>query len=149
VLPLLIYFYCGLEIGTGDVERTLGMVKAVSNALGGAAPIETVSLYAEIIADGPESEDHIFQRVVQDRGAAPCSNHVLERYLANAVQAAAPTFVMQEWGRLLAAAWLAKHGRRFHVYRRTADTGKTRGHVPGSEKAFISASHAARIYSLL
>lgn len=119
----LLHFYFSFECSTGRVERTLGQVRAAAAHTGADAAL--IWLSVEMSQDGPQQEDQLFQKVVDQ-------------------QTQRPVFLVNAFSRLLQKTWLQHHGRRFHLYKTRKDKGVKRGRRKGSENNLVAQQRRAR-----
>ena len=133
---VVLHFYLAFETSTGQVERTLGVVKAAADAHNGdtTATANVTWVSAELLLDGPAKESELFTKVVGagvgdgDGSRAQAGNH----------------FLLTPFSRLLCRLWLRRHGRRFHVYKVRKDRGLKRTQKKGSEAYVVSRMASAR-----
>jgi hypothetical protein len=144
-LPDLVQFYLALEIGTGQVERDLGLTSMVNKVLNsGPEHIETVSSYVEIIADGPKREEELYRRVVPTSATVETLSSWDDVVHRSVCSDRSVVLLPTPFSRALHSYWLEAHGRRFRSYKQRSDTGVLRGHKKGSEQSFVSSSAKGR-----
>ena len=152
ILQQLVYIYVGIQDGTGQVERDLGLVRRVADAASsvGPAEVDLVSLYVEIANNGPQLEEQICGRLLINQQGQGLNGQELCQVVNSSPKQV--LLNLNRWGTEFARRWVIKHGRRFHIYKKRKDAGGKKGARAGSEAAFVAASrrcsHIAAAVSL-
>ena len=141
-LHRLVSFYLSLECGSCQLERDLGQLACLSEARCGAAQSDCVDLERclEITLDGASSETEMFERRVVEAPLISLTSAIGIPAFSPSKPVLSLTTVSREFCNL----WIEYYGRRFHLYKKRADTHQKKGHREGSEAATVTAQKRCR-----
>ena len=126
-LKVILFFYFSCEASTGGVERALAVVKNrceihINSGDSGDSIWDSV----EISLNGPSSESILFERHIVPKADGATNNEKCVHLL------------LTDFSRKLAKTWLARHGRRFKLYKRRVDHNIKRDQKIGSESMLVT-----------